>query len=1108
MTQTKRPDPEQVLSGLKDFQRDTVAYVFQRMYIDDPVTRRFLVADEVGLGKTLVARGLIARAVDHLWDTIPRIDVVYICSNADIAQQNLNRLRLPGGQDFSLASRITLLPLRMKELRRKRGVNLVSFTPGTSFDMKSSLGTGQERALLYHLLRRAWDLRGEGSKRALQGWKGRENFEWQLDNFPTHSIDRGLRDRFVEQANQATGLRERFDEISQRFSRVRPTTHIDRNRRDVRAQVVAELRLLLAQTCLSELKPALIFLDEFQRFKHLLATNSEAGQLAGQLFGYADAHSVARVVLLSATPYKMYTLTEEAEGEDHYQDFVQTVRFLLGDDAKTAHFEQLLARYRQELFRLADGGLEHVCELKNEIERLLRQVMVRTERLAASADRDGMLRLVPDRHVDLTAADIASYLTVQQAARTLGQPDVLEYWKTAPYLLNFMDADAYKLKQQFDQARQTPETGQALERLFRGRDGLLPRADFEAYRAIDPGNARLRGLLADTVEVGAWRWLWIAPSLPYYTLGRPYAGQETATFTKRLIFSSWRVAPKAIATLTSYEVERRMLTSFEPDAVNSPEARKKRRPLLRFARDDKDRPAGMTVLGLIYPSQTLAELGDPLKYALSRQPSEMPTSISEVLDWAVAKMERALTASHLPDPKTGDEDQRWYWAAPILLDRHRFPESTQRWWEQPELAGKWALGAANPDTAEEDSNWSAHIQEAQALLADGADQLGRRPADLPLVLAELALASPGVAALRALARVCGVSIAHIDEPVRNGAAQISWGFRSLFNTPEVMALVRGLAFDELGSTPATQRRRTLTWFLRPSKEEIPYWRKALEYCLVGCVQAVLDEYAHVLRESLGLFGGELAKMAVEIAQAVNDALTLRTSSLRVDEVRLDRLRHTIDVTHDWAIRTHFAVRFGDETSDDGKQVTRKEQVLRAFNSPFWPFVLATTAVGQEGLDFHCYSHAVVHWNLPANPVDLEQREGRVHRYKGHAVRKNIALHFGLKAVKSAGHDPWRDLFAAAEGDRQPGSTDLTPYWIYTVEGGACIERHIPALPLSRDLIRADALRRSLAVYRMAFGQARQEDVVAYLLAHVPEAEREQIAQRLQINLEPPHNGRS
>ena len=42
--------------------------------------------------------------------------------------------------------------------------------------------------------------------------------------------------------------------------------------------------------------------------------------------------------------------------------------------------------------------------------------------------------------------------------------------------------------------------------------------------------------------------------------------------------------------------------------------------------------------------------------------------------------------------------------------------------------------------------------------------------------------------------------------------------------------------------------------------------------------------------------------------------------------------------------------------------------VRRSNSPFWPFVLATTSVGQEGLDFQQYCHAVVHWNLPSNPV--------------------------------------------------------------------------------------------------------------------------------------------
>jgi hypothetical protein len=103
-----RPDIERVLSGLKPFQRRSVDYVFDRLYGAD-ATPRFLLADEVGLGKTLVAKGVIARAIDRLWDETDRIDIVYICSNHDIARQNINRLNLTGKKDFALASRITLL---------------------------------------------------------------------------------------------------------------------------------------------------------------------------------------------------------------------------------------------------------------------------------------------------------------------------------------------------------------------------------------------------------------------------------------------------------------------------------------------------------------------------------------------------------------------------------------------------------------------------------------------------------------------------------------------------------------------------------------------------------------------------------------------------------------------------------------------------------------------------------------------------------------------------------------------------------------------------------------------------------------------------------------
>ena len=47
-----RPNLTKQLLRLRDFQRDTVEYVFQRMYGEQPASR-FLLADEVGLGRLL-----------------------------------------------------------------------------------------------------------------------------------------------------------------------------------------------------------------------------------------------------------------------------------------------------------------------------------------------------------------------------------------------------------------------------------------------------------------------------------------------------------------------------------------------------------------------------------------------------------------------------------------------------------------------------------------------------------------------------------------------------------------------------------------------------------------------------------------------------------------------------------------------------------------------------------------------------------------------------------------------------------------------------------------------------------------------------------------------
>lgn len=123
-----KPDKEQILKGLKDFQKKTVNYIFSRLYSDETSTNRFLLADEVGLGKTLEAKGVIAKAIDYMWKDIERIDIIYVCANSDIARQNINRLNITGEREFAFATRMTLLPLEIHDLKKNK-LNFVSFTP-------------------------------------------------------------------------------------------------------------------------------------------------------------------------------------------------------------------------------------------------------------------------------------------------------------------------------------------------------------------------------------------------------------------------------------------------------------------------------------------------------------------------------------------------------------------------------------------------------------------------------------------------------------------------------------------------------------------------------------------------------------------------------------------------------------------------------------------------------------------------------------------------------------------------------------------------------------------------------------------------------------------
>lgn len=1036
------------LSPLKVFQRRTVDYVFDRLYASDDPVRQFLVADEVGLGKTMVARGVIARTIEHLWETTARIDILYICSNQAIAAQNLNRLNVLGRRELALPTRMTLIPL---QLRDREGldankVNFISLTPGTTFDLRSATGVTQERALLRRLLE---DLvsRPRGLHNVLQVSAGVDAWNHAVDGMALDGLDSRIIERFRRAVRSDRDLFQELERVCEMFPRRRE--HYPREMTQPRNSLVARLRAKLSHACVDALQPDLIIMDEFQRFRDLLHGDSDAAILARELFGYSggDGHA-ARTLLLSATPYRMLTLAGDAPSEgDHYRDFLETLSFLYGRD-KGLEVASILEREMSAFRSLLQGlpaSLHAAIEARETIQHRLRWVMVRTERVASTAERDSMVA-EPPVPVFVAPVDLAHVVAVSSIARALDAPEIIEYWKSAPYLLNFMRH--YSLKRLLEQQMDAPSPA-LREAIQAAKPAMLDREALDAYAPLEPANGRMRAVMDDIFGDDLEQDLWIPASMPYYDGAR--SGPPP---TKALIFSSWSMVPDAIAALLSYEAERRMGVGesgrryFEQHRL---------RPL-QF-RQDQGRLAGLRVLLLIYPSPKLAEIADPLSIfveeggLLSRE--AMRVAIAERLRPALD----ALTQAAASDAAGAVPE----WAAPAAIDALLGSR-----------AGAWLTAPMGLAALASEDGFREHVAELSSVAAK--HDFGSVPDFLTDLLVDVALGSPATCALRAIRRIAP-ELAWDDPRLLSAAAEVAWAFRTLFNQHDAVALLRRGAEDR-------------------------YWHRVLTYSADHNLQAVLDEYAHYLVDAEGLGARPPHERAVGVAQAIVKSLSLRPSQIDVDDLKVEDGAWTLGK---FQMRGRFAMRLADYRDEEGA-VARLGGVRDAFNSPFRPFVLATTSVGQEGLDFHPYCYRVYHWNLPGNPVDLEQREGRVHRYKGHAIRLNLAERQAA-AVRGCGvvpDDPWAFMFEQARAEATDGS-DLIPYWIY--EGAVRVERRVPMLPFSREVTQLAWLKRSLTVYRLAFGQPRQDDLLDYLQTLTGAGMDPANLATLQIRLEPTTSGR-
>lgn len=588
------------LAALKDFQRATVDVVYDNLFRNGQ--QRMLVADEVGLGKTIVAKGVIARKiVDKIeaGDTTP-LKVTYICSNQVIAHENVGKLDIYPDQRSHdrFASRLTYLAFQ-PEGGNEGVLRLNTLTPATSFNKGSSTGQQGERRILYSLLMQNEELSGHGKalsamlragvQKAASVWyeeldAGRDRpCGWPLRPCCHGRFLTAIRKKRLKYSDcplfshlgvfKSISL---YDAVVE-FTKLLTLKNLGRYR-DGSDHLVRELKDALSEVCVEYIDADIYILDEFQRFMELVdqESESEAAEIARRIF----AKDKPRILLLSATPFKAYSGDSPWEsGEEHYKEFRTILSFLFdGDKEALSNYET----HRQSLFKqlleleIKPGEID--TSHRDSVQQVLRRVMCRTERLSVSQDFNAMTVDKWQSHpLQVSFGDIQNFIATDNVVRYLNETDTqskhllhapIEFCKSALFPLSFLDG--YKLKQQL----RTRKNKADVSRVLRANStAWINHQRVHRYKPVlgDNGlsttNAKLNQVLQEVLGQNGENLLWIPPSLPCYPLSGAFS--DATGFSKTLIFSAWLMVPRMLSSLISFEVERR--TIGNPDSIDPQE---------------------------------------------------------------------------------------------------------------------------------------------------------------------------------------------------------------------------------------------------------------------------------------------------------------------------------------------------------------------------------------------------------------------------------------------------------------------------------------------------------------------------------------------------------
>lgn len=994
------------MSTAKPFQVATIKAALRALRSGSG-SRRFLVADEVGLGKTIVAREVIRKMMEAKQAKGEgAFRVFYVCSSLAIAAQNrTNLLKVLEKSEREATrcevDRLTLAPTqRLPDTLR---LHLYTLTPDTSIPDRAGKhrsGSAPERGLIHSLLashypdlvRDNW-LQGGATKH----WKWyRQQHAGAVTNELWVQFNKVVREALkLEPGQQLPAALDRYREACGRLE----TTKL--------------LRVALARCGLELLRPDLVIFDEFQKFTDILVGDQGGSSIARQMI------EARPVLLLSATPYRVYGGDfDSGFGEaGHHQQFFKLIEWLFGG-GEPARLERTaletdFGAYADALRSMGPGS-EALLTAKAAVEQRLRRVMARTERFGHEQGQQAIF--AQSVEAPITADDIHTFrhfseclagAAAGERGRTVGT--AVPYWTSIPLPMQTM---GQHYKAWSAAVRSRPPAESSLR---------VTRADREMLAGPKRwAHPRLRAF-GEEFPPDRLSLPWLAPSFPWWESGGRWKGGGPE---KALVFSRFYAVPRALAAFLSFDVERHLLarTGIAYEDVT-------KKVVFGPSREN---------FAFFHPSPALAEAFDPWTVR-GADPSKLLAQAQQALrTWLISKGihegRETATKRELPQLMVGIERKAQTW------------HTSLRAWQVT------ADGVAKREGAG-DKTLRALVDAWDKAYPEAIDSVTRREAD---DLARLVLAGPGIVLARSLARA-GLPLGTALSDVVSTAWE---GLRSYLNNPWMDNALEGDGAD------------------------------ARERVLAAVVDGNLES---VLDEQLWLVGTLRGIDPEKLPNDLTSVLSLRTSDIHLHDYG----------SSTFTLRAHAALAFTqnarvhrpDRKSPEPESL-RTEDLRKAFNSPFWPHVLASTSVGQEGLDFHGWCGTIAHWDLPGDPVDLEQREGRVDRYGGLPVRRAMArtLGAGLQARKAL-ESPWTRLAAAANAEWSTDAAGLAPWWLYPT---ARVRRLVFNVPLSEANARFDDLNEQRMLYRLTLGQPDQESLVRALRGRFSAEE----ARAATVNLSP------